>query len=83
MAEDHEVRTLLRNFALELLVYGALVVGYFFIVLRVLADPLARLFNSNLVAYALIALGLMVAQGVVLEAITSFLLEQLRLLESD
>ncbi|MFQ5855899.1 MAG: hypothetical protein ACE5LU_09680 [Anaerolineae bacterium] len=77
--EGQNTRALIRNFLLELIVYGILVVGYFFIVLRLLAEPLADLFHSNLVTYAFIALGLIVAQGVVLDAITSFLLEQLRL----
>ncbi len=74
-----EGRALIYHFVIELIIYGILVVGYFFLVLRFLAQPLATLFHSNLVAYAFIALGLIVAQGVALEAVTSFLLEQLRL----
>jgi vacuolar-type H+-ATPase subunit I/STV1 len=67
-------RKLIRNFALELLVYAALVVGYFFLVLRFLADPLENLFANNLILYAFIALGLIVAQAVLLETVTSFVM---------
>ena len=70
---------LLRNFAIEVIVYSALVVGYFFLVLRLLGDPLDRLFDGNLVLYAFVALGLIVAQGAALEFVTSLLLTRLGL----
>jgi hypothetical protein len=73
------VKKLIRNFAIELLIYAVLVVGYFLLVLRYLGDPLKELFDGNLVLYAFAALGLIVAQGVALEAITTFLLNQLGL----
>jgi hypothetical protein len=41
--------------------------------------PLTRLFHTNLVTYAFVALGLIVAQGALLDVVTSFLLERLRL----
>ena len=77
----HEKKTwtLLRNFVLELVVYGVLVTAYSVVVLRLLGEPLAQLSSSNLAAYAFIALGLIVAQGVLLDVITSFLLDRLRL----
>lgn len=74
-----EKQTLIRNFVLELIVYSVLLIGYFFVVLRWLAEPLNQLFHGNLVTYALVGLGLILAQGVALEAVTSFLVEQLRL----
>lgn len=70
---------LVRNLAIELIVYGILVVAYFFVALQLLGESLARLFHSNLVTYALVSLGLIVAQGVLLDAITSFLLDRLNL----
>jgi hypothetical protein len=73
------MRVLLRNFVVELIVYGVLVAAYSVVVLRLLGEPLVRLFHSNLVTYAFIGLGLIVAQGVLLDAITSWLLDQLRL----
>jgi hypothetical protein len=74
-----EIRTLMRNFVIELVIYGILVIVYSLVVLRLLGEPLARLFGSNLITYALISLGLIVAQGVLLDLITSFLLDRLRL----
>jgi hypothetical protein len=77
--EDSEVRVLIRNFVIEVLVYAMLVVVYFFLVLRLLAQPLYQLFQNNLVLYAFVSLGLIVIQGAVLEFVTSFLLDQLGL----
>lgn len=70
---------LVRNFVIELIVYSILVVAYFVVALRLLGEWLARLFHSNLVTYALISLGLIVAQGMLLDLITSFLLDRLNL----
>jgi len=74
-----KMRTLLRNFVIELTVYGVLVTAYVAVVLRLLDEPLARLFSSNLTAYALTGLILILAQGVLLDIVTSFLLDRLRL----
>ena len=72
-------RTLIRNFALEMVIYGILVTIYFFVVLRSLEPWLADLYNSNLTIYAVAALGVIVIQSVFLEVITSFLVERLGL----
>lgn len=72
--QESRLKKLIRNFVLEMLVYAALVVGYFLLVLRLLGDPLLRLFSNNLTLYAIVALLLIVAQGVLLEAITSFII---------
>jgi hypothetical protein len=77
--KNSEMRSLIRNFAIEVVIYGALVVVYFFLILRFLAEPLANLFEENLVVYAFVALGLIVAQGALLEFVTSFLLDRLGL----
>jgi hypothetical protein len=77
--EGRQWRILLRNFVIEVLVYSALVVAYFFLVLRFLADPLKDLFDNNLVVYAFVSLALIVVQGAVLEYITSFLIGRLGL----
>jgi hypothetical protein len=73
------MRRLIRNFAIEVIVYAMLVIVYFFLVLRLLGDPLEQLFSTNLVLYAFVALGLIVAQGAVLEVVTSFLISRLGL----
>jgi hypothetical protein len=62
-----------------LIVYGVLVAAYSVIVLRLLGKPLAQLFHSNLGVFAFVSLALIVAQGVLLDALTSFLLDKLRL----
>ena len=68
-------RSLLRNFILEMILYGILVVAYFLVVLRYLGDPLTELYDANLRLYAVVALALIMAQGVVLEWVTSFLVD--------
>ena len=73
------LRILMRNFLIELLVYGTLVVGYFLVVLRLLNDYLTNLFLNDLVLYAFLALALIVAQGVFLDGLTSFLLNKIKL----
>ncbi len=77
--EHSRLRTLIRNFAIELLIYAVLVVGYFALVLRFLGEPLKKLFMGNLTLYAVAALALIVVQGVVLELLTSFLVSRLGL----
>lgn len=70
---------LIRNFLIEVAVYGVLLVIYFFVALRYLGEPLARLFDSNLLVYAVLGLGLIVVQAVVLEFVTSLLFDFLGL----
>ena len=77
--QDPKLRKLIRNFIIEILIYAALVVGYFLLILRLLGDPLERLFSSNLTLYALVALLLIVAQAVLLEAVTSLIMRGLGL----
>ncbi len=72
--KNPEIRRMIGSFAIELLIYSVLVVAYFFAVLQLLSEPLNRLFSSNLVLYAFLALGLIVAQAVVLETVTSFIM---------
>ena len=74
-----KIKTLIRNLVLEMIVYGILLVIYFFLVLQYLGDILASLFDSQILIYAVLGLSLIVAQGVLLEAITSFLIRLLRL----
>jgi hypothetical protein len=67
-------KTSLRLFVLEFLVYGALVIGYYFAVLHFLGDWLHHLFESERRVYAALALGLIIAQGFLLEMLTRLLL---------
>jgi hypothetical protein len=70
---------LVRNFLIEMVIYAALVVGYFYLALRFLGNPLKHLFTNNLELYAFLALVLVVAQGVLLEALTSLIVNWLKL----
>lgn len=73
------VKRMLRNFAIEIVIYGTLVILYYFLALRLLSSPLEHLFREYLPAYALVSLILITAQGVLLESLTSFLLKRLGL----
>lgn len=73
MLKNPDFRRLLRNFLIEMVIYGVLLVGYFLLVLRYLAEPLTQLFESNLVAYGFVALGLMALQAVALDGVTTLL----------
>jgi len=72
--KNPKIRRMIGSFVIELIIYSVLVVAYFFAVLRLLGDPLYRLYSSNLTLYAFLALALIVAQAVVLEAVTSFIM---------
>ena len=72
--KDSVIRKMIGNFAIELIIYALLVVAYFFLVLRLLGEPLNELYASNLTLYAFLALALIVVQAVVLEFVTSFIM---------
>ena len=72
-------KRLLRNFSIEIAIYAILVVIYFLLVLKFLSEPLTNLFYDRLKVYAILALILIVGQGILLELITSFLVERLGL----
>ncbi|MFN2186827.1 MAG: hypothetical protein ACK2UU_22835 [Anaerolineae bacterium] len=77
------IRKMIVSFAIELVIYAVLVIGYFLVVLRLLGEPLNLLYNNNLVLYAFLALVLIVVQAVVLEAVTSFIMGLLGLDKLD
>jgi hypothetical protein len=79
MMKAKELWTLIGNFVIELIVYGILVVLYSVLALRLLGEPLAQLFGNHLIAYAFTSLALVVAQAVLLDFATSFLLDRLHL----
>ena len=71
---SHTFRALL----VELPIYGALVVGYYFLVLHFLADWLGRLHADHTTIYALVAIVLIIGQAVFLEWVTTLLLRLMR-----
>lgn len=70
---NRELKGWLKSFLIELLVYSVLVVGYFFLVLHLLGDWIARLFEGDRRLYAFVALALIVGQGILLELLTTAL----------
>jgi len=79
MSQRPNLQKLVRNFIIELAVYGILLVIYFFAVLQFLDGILNNLYLNNTTLYAVVGLALIVAQAVVLEAVTSFLIRLLHL----
>jgi hypothetical protein len=77
-ASKTQVARTLRAFFLELLIYGALVTGYFFAVLHYLGAWLVNLETQHIRIYAIIAIVLIIGQAVVLEAVTTGLMRLLR-----
>jgi len=71
---DREVKSSLISFCVELLIYAALVIAYYFLVLHLLGDWLQRLFEHERKLYAAIALGLIICQGLILEVFTRLML---------
>ena len=76
-------KTIIKNLAIELVVYGILVTAYALLALRWLAAPINALFHDNLLIYAFLGLVLIVAQAALLERLTTFLLERLGLPHSE
>ena len=70
---NRELKGWLKSFLVELLVYSVLVVGYFFLVLHLLGDWIAHLYESDRRVYAGVALALIVGQGIALELLTATL----------
>lgn len=73
-----ETAKMLRAFALELLIYGILVTGYFFLVLHLLGDWLYGLEIHHRYTYATVAILLVIGQAVLLESLTTFLIRLIR-----
>lgn len=69
---------MLGAFLVELVVYGLLVVIYFFLVLHLLGDWLHQLQQHHRTVYATVAILLIVGQAVVLESVTTLLLRLIR-----
>ncbi len=80
---EKELRTSLKSFSLELAVYAAMVAVYYFLVLEFLGEWLHHMFEHDRRLYAMLALLLIIAQGVVLESLTRWLLAWLKPRKED
>jgi NADH:ubiquinone oxidoreductase subunit 6 (subunit J) len=67
-----------RSFLIELVVYAVLVTVYILFVIGLLNEWLHGLYDHTKLLYAIVALLLIVIQGVVLEMVTSLLMKVIR-----
>ena len=74
-----ELRRTLVRVALEIGIYAVLVIVYIYIIFSLFERELIFLSQRDRVLYAALALGLMVVQGIILESVTTFLLDRLNL----
>ena len=75
MADKQKLSHWARVIIIPFVLYGLLLAVYYFLVLRYLGAPLIQLFDSNLTLYAFAALFLILAQGLLLDMATSFLIK--------
>jgi hypothetical protein len=75
-SSDPSLRPLLRSLLIELAIYTPLVVIYFFLVLRFANDYLTELYRTDTILYAIVATVAIVAQAVLLERLTAWLLRR-------
>ncbi len=76
---DPSLRPLMRSLAIELAIYAPLVTVYFILVVHFAKQPLVDLYHEAPVLYAIVATLVIIAQGVLLEAVTSWLLRKIGL----
>lgn len=74
-----EPKKLLRNLLAEIIIYGFLIAGYYLLILRWLDDWLMTIFNTNLVYYSIVGLGMIFIQAVILDFVTSYLMKYVKL----
>lgn len=76
---DPSFKPLMRNLSIELAIYAPLVTIYYLLVLQFAKTPLVRLYYETPVIYATVAILTIVGQGVLLEALTSWLIRRIGL----
>jgi hypothetical protein len=74
-----EPKILFRNLLAEIIIYSILIMGYYLLVLRWLGDWLMTMFNTSLVYYSLIGLGMIFIQAVLLDFVTSYMMKYIKL----
>ena len=73
-----ETAKTVRAFVIELAIYAALVITYFFLVLNLLGQWLYELEIHRRYTYAALAILLIIGQAVLLESVTTFLIRLIR-----
>jgi hypothetical protein len=74
--KDPSLRPFLRSMGLELLIYTPIVTAYLFIVLRYAGEFLEGLFIQSPLLYTIVCVVFVLAQGVLLDLLTSWLLRR-------
>jgi hypothetical protein len=74
---DPSLRPLMRSLSIELAIYAPLVTVYFILVMHFAKKPLVDLYHEAPVLYAILATLVIIAQGVLLEIVTSWLLRKI------
>jgi hypothetical protein len=77
--EDPSFRPILRSIALEIIIYIPLAAIYTLVVLALAKDTLLRIYYEMPTLYAIVTLLAILAQGVLLEAFTSWILRKVGL----
>jgi len=75
---DAKGKNAVISFLIEVAIYAVLIVAYFFLVLHFLGDWLAQIYQRDRHIYAAAALLLIVGQGLLLEILTTALLQWIR-----
>jgi hypothetical protein len=73
-----EITRTLRAFAIELVIYTVLVVGYFFLVLHLLGQWLYQIEVHHRYLYAGLAILLIIGQAILLDSVTTLLVRLIR-----
>jgi len=74
-----EPKILIRNLLIEIIIYSVLILGYYLLVLQRLANWLFTIFNTNLVFYSFLGLGLVFIQAGLLYFANSLLMKYIKL----
>ncbi len=71
------LKAVLGEFAIYLGIYSAIVTIYLLFILSSFSGTLSALSESNLIIYSILALALILIQGVILENVTSFIMDRI------
>ncbi len=78
-----DTRKRLRIFGIQMIIYAVLVTIYLYLVWLYLGDWLLTLYQENLPLYAVVCLAFIVVQAVVLDTVTTFLMDRLGLNDKE
>lgn len=77
--QNTATRTAIRNYLVEILMYGALLAPYIYLAVRYLRVPLQGIYENNLPLYAFLGIVLIAIQSIVLDYVAAFIVDLLGL----